>query len=1798
MLRDELKLRRKMIVGVMLTLLILSMLTFAFNVQLVISEPATIVVPDDYPTIQEAINAASPGDTIYVYNGTYYENVVVGKSIQLIGEDPAATIIDGSGTGYVIDVTTDNVNITGFTIQYGEIGIRLWYTNHDIISNNIILNHTIGIDLAWSDYNLIVNCSLTNCTYAGIALWTTSAHNTYENCNASYSGMGFHVGWGHYNLVKNCKAWNCTRGGIVLDSCWYARVENCDVWFNDAGIVIYSFGTARYNTITDCNVYLNGIGIYAYDPNSPGGYNKIYHNMLVNNTQYQARDGQYYPNEWDDGYPSGGNYWSDYNGTDFYSGPYQNETGSDGIGDTSYVIDENNWDNYPLMEPWNPPPVHSINTGLDYATIQEAIDANETLDGHTISVDAGTYYENVVINKALTLIGESRSNTIINGNGLNYTGALVTIVADNVDMSGFTVTNALHQGIEVEERQYCEVHDNIVCFTGDRGIVFASGDNNKAYNNVVHNSSAYGGIEAIYSDNNTIYNNIAYFNQWGIATNQGSYNRIYNNTVHSNRGAGIHIDWPSTDNIIYNNDISSNTNTGIRVMNQANRTEIFGNTISENYCGIRLENSFANNISGNYIINNAAGVTLVSSENNTIYHNNFIDNAWQVRIQPSRFNIWDHGYPSGGNYWSDYTGLDLYSGPYQNETGSDGIGDIPYTIDANNTDRYPLMRAYCYEDRMTQVVSTESTANSFSASLAVDSSGNIHIAWHDQTDYGGSGTDNDIFYKKYVPGNGWTTTEVVSTESTSDSYDPSLAVDSSGNIHIAWQDATNYTGCGGDLDIFCKRFEIDSGWTTTEVVSTESTSDSYDPSLAVDSSGNIHIAWQDWTDYGGSGTDADIFYKRYEVGVGWTTTEVVSTGTAWISCNPSLAVDLAGNIHIVWDDFTPYAGSEADADIFYRRFEIDSGWTTTEVVSTESNGDSYDPSLGVDSSGNVHVAWWDCTDYGGSGTDADIFYKRYEVGVGWTTTEVVSTESDGNCFYPSLAVDSSGNIHIAWHDYTDYVGYGLDADIFYKRYEVGVGWTTTEVVSTESKAHSRYPSLTVDLARNVHIAWEDATDYAGSGSDSDIFYKYLRVHSTQYPWSMFRHNPRHTGYTESPAPNTNQTQWTYTTSGNVYSSPAVADGMVFVGSNDGNVYALDQHTGAHIWNYSTGSAVMSSPAVADGKVYVGSNDSKVYALDQYTGAHIWNYTTGDWITSSPAVADGKVFVGSFDGKVYCLDAATGEHIWNYSTGGLGWSSPAVADGKVYIGSGDGKVYCLDVATGAHIWNYTTGDWITSSPAVADGMVFVGSNDGNVYALDQHTGAHIWNYSTGDRVYSSPAVADGKVYVGSRDNKTYCLDASTGTFIWNYPTSNLVSSSPAVADGKVYVGSKDNKVYCLDAATGAHVWSYTTGDCVESSPAVADGMVFVGSYDHVVYAFGNVIRVPEDYPTIQEAIDAADPGATIIIAPGVYHESLVINKTLTIIGRTGSGPVHEGGGSGIAVIITDTSEVTIINFVITHWDQGMLIVNSSDCKIYGNIFQENNVAINLTESSIINTIYWNNFIDNSVQVITETSMNIWDNDYPDGGNYWSNHISTDLCSGPNQNEPGSDGIFDTQYTIVANNIDRYPLVKPFSPHDIGITNITTSKTVVGQGYQLNMTAKILNYGINTETFTITIYAYTTAITQTQTTLTSRKSTTITFTWNTTGVAKGNYTISAYATPVSDETNTTDNTLIDGFVIVSCLGDLNGDYIVDGQDYQLVKIAVPSMPGSPKWNPNADLNDDGIVDGQDFQIVKSLIGTSAL
>jgi outer membrane protein assembly factor BamB len=199
--------------------------------------------------------------------------------------------------------------------------------------------------------------------------------------------------------------------------------------------------------------------------------------------------------------------------------------------------------------------------------------------------------------------------------------------------------------------------------------------------------------------------------------------------------------------------------------------------------------------------------------------------------------------------------------------------------------------------------------------------------------------------------------------------------------------------------------------------------------------------------------------------------------------------------------------------------------------------------------------------------------------------------------------------------------------------------------------------------------------------------------------------------------------------------------------------------------------VHSSPAVSDGVVYVGSTDNYVYALNASTGKKVWSSRTRTSITSSPTVHDGYVYIGSNDGYVYAFDASTGDQLWKYQTPNSVVSSPAVAYGCVFVGSKDNNLYCLNASTGKKIWQSPTGYWVWSSPAVADGNVYVGSEDYCIYCLDAFTGAKKWSYATENAVYSSPAIVDNVLYFGSCDSRVYALELCNSTVDTPPPTSN-------------------------------------------------------------------------------------------------------------------------------------------------------------------------------------------------------------------------------------------------------------------------------------------------------------------------------------------------------------------------------------------------------------------------------------------
>lgn len=164
-----------------------------------------------------------------------------------------------------------------------------------------------------------------------------------------------------------------------------------------------------------------------------------------------------------------------------------------------------------------------------------------------------------------------------------------------------------------------------------------------------------------------------------------------------------------------------------------------------------------------------------------------------------------------------------------------------------------------------------------------------------------------------------------------------------------------------------------------------------------------------------------------------------------------------------------------------------------------------------------------------------------------------------------------------------------------------------------------------------------------------------------------------------------------------------------------------------------------------------------------------------------------------------------------------------------------------------------------------------------------------------------------------------------------------------------------------------------------------------------------------------------------------------------------------------------------------------------------------------------------------------------------------------------------------------------ITSPLGIHDIAVIDVTPWKTVVGQNYMCNINLTVTNEGNFAETFNLTLYADTTVIyTYTNITLPSGNSTTITFTWDITGCSKGNYTIWAYAWPILGETYTADNTFTDGWIIISLVGDINADGIVDIEDIYAIALGFEETPNRPRWDPNLDINHDEIIDIEDMYL----------
>jgi outer membrane protein assembly factor BamB len=308
--------------------------------------------------------------------------------------------------------------------------------------------------------------------------------------------------------------------------------------------------------------------------------------------------------------------------------------------------------------------------------------------------------------------------------------------------------------------------------------------------------------------------------------------------------------------------------------------------------------------------------------------------------------------------------------------------------------------------------------------------------------------------------------------------------------------------------------------------------------------------------------------------------------------------------------------------------------------------------------------------------------------------------------------------------------------------------------------------------------------------------------------------------------------WQHKTGGAVMGRPTLDNQYLYALSEDGNLYKLNRKDGKLVWKFDThGGAVArdlpgpkseaydnqaSGATVSGGVVYIGSADKKLYAVEAETGREKWHFDTGGIVRSTPAVADRLVFIGSYDHHVYAVDAAGGALRWKFDTLQAVVSSPLVANGTVYIGSRSSDLLALDAATGKVKWKYFYwSSWVESSARLHKGTLYVGSSDyQQLFAIDAASGRRIWNTAVDGSAWSTPAVTDKHVYIGVVGVSPYfiehhggflAVDRATGSIVWRFPMTQIpgavdygVASSPAADQGMVFFGGLDGTFYAFRA----------------------------------------------------------------------------------------------------------------------------------------------------------------------------------------------------------------------------------------------------------------------------------------------------------------------------------------------------------------------------------------------------------------
>jgi outer membrane protein assembly factor BamB len=363
-------------------------------------------------------------------------------------------------------------------------------------------------------------------------------------------------------------------------------------------------------------------------------------------------------------------------------------------------------------------------------------------------------------------------------------------------------------------------------------------------------------------------------------------------------------------------------------------------------------------------------------------------------------------------------------------------------------------------------------------------------------------------------------------------------------------------------------------------------------------------------------------------------------------------------------------------------------------------------------------------------------------------------------------------------------------------------------------------------------------------------------------WPLHRGNSTQTGVSDEKLPDALGIRWQFQTKNAIEGAPVIADGIIYVGSADKHLYAIDLKSGTLKWKtpgdgplFSYGMVVFdtttnklrprtaigiitSSPGVKGDRVYTGNADGRFFCLNRQTGDVIWTFDTDGQITAAPNFDGDNVLIASQDSVLYCLDK-DGKKVWDFRIEGPIYGGVAIADGKTFLAGCDSMMHVLDVKTGKEMGSVDLQGQSGSSAAVFGEHLYVGTMSNQVLSVNLKTLKIQWAFEAPKRkqgFFGSAAVTDDLVVIGSRDEKVWGIDRKTGKARWDFLTDHKVDGSPVIVGERIFVGSFDKHFYVLDKK-GQRVADFELDGAILGSPAVAGGCVVVGTEKGTVYCFG-------------------------------------------------------------------------------------------------------------------------------------------------------------------------------------------------------------------------------------------------------------------------------------------------------------------------------------------------------------------------